>query len=198
MKKHFFLIALSLALLTNLNAQDHQLAIGAGLGASFLTGDLGENGSFGINYSLEGKYFLTDQLPVGLEYTSHAIGYGDDSSLFGVSAYGATIVLAKAEYIPFSSKVTPYAGFGIGIARIETPEITFTNSDGTPSTIPSEGKTNLALSPKAGLALGNFKIEFAYNIAGKTPETEYINVEESDQPFNPWNLSFKYIYPFEL
>jgi hypothetical protein len=179
----------------NLSAQ-HTIALGAGGGVSRLTGDLGKEGSFGLNYYLEGKYYLTPKLTAGLEYNSAAVGYGNDDSAFGVSFYGNTTVFAKGEYFLTTKKVRPYAAVGIGFSSLETPELSFTDANGNEATIESEKKGNLGISPRLGIMLGKFGIEFSYNIAGKTPESTVFNVSSSDKAFNYYAINLKYTYPF--
>lgn len=189
------LFCLSLGAVNHIQAQ--KIALGAGIGMAKLTGELGEGGSFGLNYFLEGKYFLTDQFNVGLEVNSSGIAFGNEGSVLGVAAYGSREFLAKAEYFFLDSKVTPYAGLGLGLSRISTPEQTYTiNSETT--TIPSESKVNLGISPRVGLMLGGFGIEFTYNLAGKTPISEFSNVTASDKTFNYYTVVLKYAFSFDL
>ncbi len=189
------LLMFGLLLGVNVNAQ--KIAIGGGLGAAKLTGDLGKDGSFGLQYLLEGKYFFTDQLAAGLEYNGNAIAFGNDGGLFGVSAYGATLYLAKGEYFLTNGTVQPYVGLGLGLGQISTPEITVSDGTGNSSTIPSESSFNLAVSPRLGVQISSFALEFAYNITGKTPKSELQNTTVADMPFNFYNITVKYNYLYE-
>jgi hypothetical protein len=197
--KNFTIFTLLFALamgVTPLMAQKN-FAGGVGLGGSKLTGDLGKGGSFGLDYYLEGKYFVKDQLAVGLEYNSAAVGYASPGSLLGISFYGNTSVFAKGEYFFTTGKVRPYAGLGLGVAKLSTPELTFT-SGGKTTTIPEESKINVGISPRIGLMLGNFGVEFNYTLSGKTPKSTVINVVTSDKAFNFYAITLKYIYPFSF
>jgi hypothetical protein len=190
-------LVLTLSSLATVSAQ-RKLGFGAGLGASRLTGDLGSEGSFGLNYYLEGKYFLNEKLAVGLEYNDAAVGYASETATFGVSFYGNNSFFAKGEYFLTTGKVRPYGGLALGLARLSTPEITFTDSNGQSSTIESETKSNLAVSPRLGLMLGKFGLEFSYNLAGKTPKSTVLNVGTSDKAFNFYSINLKYTYTFEI
>ncbi len=189
------LLMLGLMIVGNVNAQ--KIALGGGLGGAKLTGDLGEGGSFGLQYLLEGKYFFTDQLAAGLEYNGNAIAFGNDGGLFGVSAYGATLYLAKGEYFLTKGTVQPYVGLGLGLGQISTPEITISDGSGGSSTIPSESSFNLAVSPRLGVQISSFALEFAYNFSGKTPKSELQNTSVADMPFNFFNITVKYNYLYE-
>lgn len=199
--KTIFSFIATLAMTCSLMAQtqSHTISIGGGFGGSTLTGELGENGSIGLSYFLEANYFFNEKLSAGIEFNSSAIGYSDDSSAFGFSAYGSALYLVKGEYHFFTSKVSPYVGLGLGLANIATPEITSTDSNGNEQVItPSESTINFALSPRIGVAFGNFCLDVSFNVAGKTPQTEGFNVDESDLPFNYWIFGLRYVYPFEI
>ena len=199
--KTIFLFIAAIAMMGGLNAQSdaHTISLGARLGGSSLTAELGENGSIGFTFALEANYHFTENLRAGLEYNSSAIGYGDDTSTFGISAYGSNLILAKGEYHFFTSKLRPNVGLGLGIATISTPELTGTDADGnTGVLVPSESTTNFAISPRLGVALGKFHIDFTYNFAGNTPESEGFNVDESGLAFNYWAVTLGYVYPIEF
>ena len=96
-------------------------------------------------------------------------------------------------------KFSPYAGLGLGLSVIETPEFSGVDEFGNEVVlIPSEKKGNFALSPRAGIAIGGFKAEFAYHIAGKTPDSDIINEVVSGQKFNFYTIALKYRYTFEM
>jgi hypothetical protein len=48
------------------------------------------------------------------------------------------------------------------------------------------------------VALGKFHIDFTYNFAGNTPESEGLNVDESGLAFNYWAVTLGYVYPIEF
>jgi hypothetical protein len=180
-------------------AQDktHKISLGAGLGFGHLTGDLGKEGSLGFSWNLEGNYFLSDKLSAGLLISSNALIYGNKDALFGASVYGGRLILAKADYFFLTKKFRPFVTLGLGGSIISTPEIEIT-SGGQTTTIPSEKKFNLAVSPRFGFMLGNFGFEYGYNICGKTPKSEYQNVTSGNKAFNFYHIVIKYVYPFEF
>ncbi len=178
-------------------SQTHKLSFGAGLGAGKLTGDLGSGGSFGLSLNFEGSYFIKPKLSVGLLVGGNALFYGNDSSIVGISAYGDRLILAKADYFFMDKVFRPYVTLAAGVGIISTPEITITTNTGT-STIPSEKKANLCISPRAGFMINNFGFEFGYHFSGKTPKTEYQNVATSNKPFTFFNIMIKYVYTFEI
>jgi hypothetical protein len=178
--------------------QVHKLSFGGGLGAGRLTGDLGSGGSFGLSLNFEGSYFIKPKLSVGLMVGANALLYGNDSSIVGISAYGDRLILAKADYFFMDKVFRPYVTLAAGVGIISTPEITTTTSTGGTSTIPSEKKANLCISPRAGFMIKNFGFEFGYHFSGKTPKTEYLNVATSNKPFTFFNIVLKYVYTFEI
>ena len=193
MKNGFFLTLIFAFFLTlNLNAQ-RTASVGVGGGVSSLTGDLGDQGSFGVNYLVHGDYFLTDNFTVGLEYNGSAIALKSEESFVGISGYGADLVMATSHYFIGDGKVKPFVGIGLGVARVSTPEITI----GT-ETIESDRKMNFGISPRAGVKFGNWGLAFSYNIAGKTPVADQINVAFSDKKFTFWTVGLTYDYPFEF
>jgi hypothetical protein len=193
----FFMLALMMSAYA-VKAQTGAIVVSGGLGGSKLSGELGKNGSFGINYLLEGKYFLKENLSVGLIYDASIIGYKNEGSTLGVSAYTPVLWQAKADYYWGSKKIKPYVSLGLGLAKVATPEITFLDAQGNVNgTIPSEKKWNVAFSPRLGVLLGkNWSVEFAFNVAGKTPTTIYQNITSGNKPFNYSTLAFKYARKF--
>jgi hypothetical protein len=178
--------------------QAHKLSFGGGLGAGRLTGDLGSGGSFGLSLNFEGSYFIKPKFAVGLLVGANALLYGNDSSIVGISAYGDRLILAKADYFFMDKVFRPYVTLAAGVGIISTPEITTTTSTGGTSTIPSEKKANLCISPRVGFMINRFGIEFGYHFSGKTPKTEYLNVATSNKAFTFFNIVLKYVYTFEI
>lgn len=193
MKSILFLTFLFVAAFSATSTAQNEFAGGAGLGGTKLTGDLGKGGSFGFNYYLEGKYFVTEHLAAGLEYNSAAVGYVDENSSTGMSYYGNKSFFAKGEYFLTTGKVRPYVGAAIGLSHLRTPEFIYT-SGGKKHVIPSETKMNVGISPRLGLMLGRFGMEFNYTFSGKTPNTTVLNVSSSNKAFNFYAITFKYIY----
>ena len=193
MKNGFFLtLVFALFLTLNLNAQ-RTVSVGVGGGVSSLTGDLGDQGSIGLNYLLHGDYFLTDNFTVGLEYNGSAIALKSEEAFVGISGYGADLVMGTAQYFIGNGNVKPFVGIGLGVARVSTPEITIGSE-----TIESDRKMNFGISPRAGVKFGNFGVAFSYNIAGKTPIADQVNVAFSDKKFTFWTIGLTYDYPFEF
>lgn len=197
MKNRFFTTAFFLVLAVAGVSAQHKIGLGGGLGFARLTGDLGENGGFGFTYGLEGKYFLSPKLAVGAEYNSNVLVYKEESNFIDIGAYGNTQFLAKGEYFLMTKKFRPYVGLGVGLSQIETPEITITTDSGT-STIPSEKKSNFGIVPRLGFMIGGFGVEFDYNLSGKTPKSEYQNVNAANKSFTYYNIKLKYVYDFEF
>lgn len=171
----------------SLNASFAQkVAGGAHLGFSKLTGDLGGGG---LNWILDAKYYLSDKLAVGAEYNSSGmIATGDgDLGIFGGKQF-----LAKAEYYFTDKKVRPYAGLGLGLAQVSTPEVTVNGS----VAYAKVKKNNFSLSPRLGIMLGNFGVEFQYNLAGKTPKETSLG--QADKGFSFWTLNLGYVYTLDL
>jgi opacity protein-like surface antigen len=175
----------------------HKIGLGAGLGFSRLSGDLGKNGSFGLMYGLEGKYFLTEKFAVGAVYNSSIMAYSEETNFIGIGAYNNLQVLGLAEYFFLTKGFRPYVGLGLGFSQVETPEITI-SSGSTSTTIPSEKKGNFGIAPRLGFMIKNFGIEMAYNMSGRTPKSELQNVASSDKSFNFLTVNLKYVYPFEF
>jgi outer membrane protein W len=195
MKSKLFSILVVMTLFSvAVNAQN-KYGVGASVGFSRLTGDLGKNGGFGFMYGLEGKYYLTEKLAVGLQYNSNALIYKDSSNLLGVGTYGNRQILAFGQYYFTTGKVRPYAGLALGYSGIKTPEITITSGTQT-SKIASEKKANLGIVPSVGLMIKNFGIEFAYNLSGKTPKSELQNVSSANKPFTFYTFRLKYVAEF--
>ncbi len=184
MKKQLtLLVTLVCISLGTVSAQ--KFAGGAHLGFSKLNGDLSGGG---LNWILDARYFITDNFTAGVEYNSSVMKAGGDL-LSGW--YGGKQFLVKADYFLGSKKVKPYAGLGLGFASVETPEVTV----GT-KVYPAVKRSGFGLSPRLGLMLGNFALEFQYNIAGKTPiET---GVDQADKKFNFITFNLGYVYTLDL
>ncbi len=184
MKKQLLLLV-ALVCISFATASAQKFAGGAHLGFSKLKGDLSGGG---LNWIIDGRYFITDNFTVGAEYNSSVMKAGGD--LFS-GWYGGKQFLAKAEYFLGDKKVKPYAGLGLGYASVETPTITVGSTVYEPAK-----RGGFSLSPRLGLMLGSFALEFQYNIAGKTPlET---GVDQADKKFNFMTFNLGYVYTLDL
>ena len=95
--------------------------------------------------------------------------------------------MGTAQYFIGNGNVKPFVGIGLGVARVSTPEITIGSE-----TIESDRKMNFGISPRAGVKFGNFGVAFSYNIAGKTPIADQVNVAFSDKKFTFWTIGLTY------
>ncbi len=189
MKIKFIAMLFFCATFFNANAQQGTAAGGAFLGLANLTGDHFTDGfNIGLSYGIEGKYYLMDNLAVGLEISRNGLAFADSSALVGANAFGSPAIVAKGEYFFGSGNVRPYVGVGIGGNRISTPEF---EVNGVP--VLAYNKFNLHVTPRAGVMFGGFGMEFAYHLAGKTPEVPE-RAFLSDQKFNFYDIKLKYIY----
>lgn len=173
--------------------------IGAGAFVSFarMTGDLGANSGFGFSYGLEGKYFLKPRIAVGLRYQETGVVYKDEGNALDFGVYGNTQYTARGEYFFLTGKFRPFAGLGIGLSSVVTPEITMVDAAGNESVVtPEEKRNNFGIVPSAGFMIGNFGLEANFNVAGKTPKSTAQNVNFGNKSFNFYNISAKYIYTF--
>lgn len=196
---HFLLLVGIITLTQQAHAQKGKITATGGLGASKLHGELGQNGSFGLNYLLHGAYFLTDNVSVGLTYDASIIGYKNPNSRFsGISAYTPVLWQATGSYYFGAGKVKPYASLGLGAAKISTPELTVTDAQGNVLiNLPAENRWNLAISPRLGIQFGKkFSLDYAFNYAGKTPLSTIQNITSGGKAFNFSTIALKYAYNF--
>lgn len=187
MKKQLLFLAALCFFSINFVSAQKKIAVGGHLGFSKLTGDLSGGG---LNWILDAKYYLKENITVGAEYNSSIMKAAGGSLLDGF--YGGSQFLAKGEYYFTTTKVRPYAGLGLGFAKVETPEY----SSGGTVVYPSISRTGFSLSPRLGVMLGKFAVEFQYNVAGKTPKET--DVQQANKNFNYWTLNLGYVYPFEF
>jgi opacity protein-like surface antigen len=172
-----------------------KLAFGGHVGFSKLTSkEIGRGG--GLNYLLEGRYFLTPQLSVGAEYASSAFltfiidAAGEeltDAELFGNKQFNL-----KANYNFLDKKVTPYVSVGLGYSGIKTPEYSVNGQVVSESV----SKAGFGISPRLGLKLGGFNIEYQYNLGAKTPVVAGSSF--SDKKFNFWTINLGYVYTLDM
>jgi len=166
---------------------------GAGLGFTKLTGDIGEGGSGGLTYFVDGAVYLMPKLAVGVEGNFNLHGYKDAND--DLKFRSAGLYLAKAEYYFMDNNFSPFAGLGLGVANIQRPEVTQIDANGNETVILEEkNKFNLGVSPRVGFVAGGFHMEFIYNLAGKEPSIEGFETFN----YNFWTLSLGYRYIFEL
>ncbi len=191
MKKQILLLMAVVCLSTSASFAQ-KIAAGAHVGFSKLTGDLGGGG---LNWILDAKYFLSDKLAVGAEYNSSGMIATDGGGLLDAGIFSGKLFVAKAEYYFTDKKVSPYAGLGLGYSRISAPEYSIT-SGGNTTTYPEIPKNNFGISPRLGVKLGNFGVEFQYNIAGKSAVES--GPTYGGKKFNFWTLNLGYVYTLDL
>ncbi|MFT4665885.1 MAG: hypothetical protein ACI9XB_002842 [Gammaproteobacteria bacterium] len=170
-----------------------KIYLGGGAGFTKLTGDIGEDGSGGLTYFVDGAVYLTPQLAVGGEGNFNLHGY--KNGFYELKIRNANLFLAKAEYYFIDNSFSPFAGLGLGLSNIVRPEVLIVDSAGNESVlVGKDNRINLAVSPRVGFVAGGFLMEFIYNFAGKEPSVEGLETFT----YNFWTLSLGYRYIFEL
>lgn len=114
------------------------------------TGDI----SGGLNFSLEPKYNITDQIAVGLKGEVALLVSGSSSGNSGqVALLRNTSV--TGEYYFTMTKVRPYAGLSLGFYTG-----TVFDANGKSYT----GDSQFGFAPRAGLQFGHFRLGIEYNL----------------------------------
>ncbi len=151
-------------LFTMFNFTKAQISVKASSGLSMGTGDFGKDASVGFNYLLNGTYKLSDQLDVGLEYSSALIVAGEGEGL-DVSATVVTGFAAKGYYYLTKTKVKPYGALALGFYTTDFGEVSSSNVAGSVTT-DIDNQTNFGFAPELGLKMGWFVISATYVYAG--------------------------------
>ncbi len=152
-----------------------QIRVQADFGVSTATGDFGKDASLGIGYAVNARWMFTEQIEAGLEYDGSAIFSVSGDGGGDIDATGMTGYLAKGYYSFFDGDYTPYVAFGLGLYKVETPTITYTDGNGNTTTYEGESDINFGFTPEVGVMLKNFIIGAKFSYAGKAPAQEDIN-----------------------
>ncbi len=160
--KKLFITAIAVGLLGySASAQFH---VELGLNFNSPSGDFGEVYDLGIGAFLEPKYSITENIDLGLYLGANGFAGADIAgTTASVDATSVTPILATGTYRFVDSKVTPYAGLGLGIysASIAGASVGITTASVT-----EESTTEFGFAPRAGVYLGRMNLGIAYNIAG--------------------------------
>ncbi len=156
----FFMFHLSFA---------QNISISGQLGYSKATGDsfLDINGDkmvgFGLAYDADVMLHFDkfdNKLSTGLTYNSSLLfGSSSDPNTLDIGIFGLSLYGVKGEYKFLDKKFSPYASLSLGLAQLQTPDVT--SGDGS---ILVEGETasNFGIKPEVGIYLGGFRITVAY------------------------------------
>ncbi|NLL28183.1 MAG: outer membrane beta-barrel protein [Bacteroidales bacterium] len=170
MKK--FIIAISIFVGFLANPAYSQLQLGAQLGPQIPIGDLGDafNTSFGLNVS--GKYFIQDNMAVGLNLGKHWFGTGSSNASFS-----SMPVTGLFEYYFGSSDFKPYVGMDLGL-YIARGKVSWGGSSYASS------EAYFGFAPKLGFAyyisyISNniaVTVDAKFHFMTSDPMTEYIGI----------------------
>ncbi|WP_425392756.1 hypothetical protein [Ekhidna sp.] len=122
-------------------------------------GDFGDAYDLGIGFYIEPKYAFNENIDLGLVLGTNGFAGAD----LGGQSYGATsalVVLPTGTYRFSTSKVTPYAGLGLGLYRFDGAEVSVAGG----GSVETEGETKFGFAPRAGVYLGRMNLGAAYNI----------------------------------
>jgi outer membrane protein W len=117
------------------------------------TGQVGDI-SGGLNFSIEPKYNITDQIAVGIKREAALLIAGSSNGGDGKIALLQSTSLT-GEYYYGEGKVRPFGGIGLGFYAGTTFD-----SDGNSST----GESVFGFAPRAGLQFSHFRLGVEYNI----------------------------------
>ncbi len=108
-------LLLAFALFGSTFALQAQITAGAGLLVGMPMGDYADGVNTGVGFSLEGNYFVMDNLSVGLEvsFLSMKIDGTDGKFKF-------TPITVKGEYFFSEDDFRPFAGLGIGYYLVKS------------------------------------------------------------------------------
>ena len=191
MKKLLYTLLLVFGLSGAANAQFlDNIYGGAALGYANPVGNFSEFAKGGVTWTVQAGYKITDRLSAGLEYSSAAVVGIDttgNSGIGGISAYGLGGYLIKAHYRFTDGNLQPFAGVGLGAARVLEPASDI-----------SVGATRVGFGAniELGIKLFGAIVSYSFNVNGKTPEEPVFNVGSADLGVNYHRFSIGYCYNF--
>ena len=120
----------------------------------------------GIGYNADVLYHLTEQLGVGLAYSSSILagaseGFGD------VDIYGTRVLGVKGLWRLSEDGVSPFGGLTLGLAQLLTPEFSLTDAEGNPVTVEEQRGSGFGIQPEVGIAFGGFFLSANYLVPVK-------------------------------
>ncbi|CCG99727.1 hypothetical protein FAES_1717 [Fibrella aestuarina BUZ 2] len=158
MKKIVCLTASLLAALTGFaqseNYRAFKVDITTGYSKSSQSGT-GNNG--GINFSIEPKYNITDNIAVGVKVEGAVLASAESSGITALAIVRATQL--TGEYYVGESTVRPYVGLGLGLYKGY-----LYLSDSDESELIAGETSQFGIAPRAGLQIGHFRLGLEYNL----------------------------------
>jgi len=155
-------------------------------------GDFNQYAKGGFSYNIVVGYKLTEKLGVGIEYGSALTAAIDTaaSGLFGVNLYGLNSYLAKGWYRFTEGKIRPYAAIGLGLARVQEPDLTI----GT-ETVLGAKRSGFGANAELGVNILGVNLSYSFNLSGRSPEEPVIN-GAADLAVNYHRFAIGYIVNF--
>ena len=148
-------VLLSICAVTLFFAANAQFHIELGPNFNLPQGDFADSYDLGIGFYIEPKYAFNENIDLGLYVGSNGFA-GADLAGASVSARAIVPVLATGTYRISTSKVTPYAGLGLGMYFAQAVEI-----DGVEI---GDAESEFGFAPRAGVYIGRMNLGVAYNI----------------------------------
>jgi len=141
--KKLMMLMLAVILMAGFSSQSFgQIKIGANAGIGLPMGDFGDGYKMGFGGSVEGKYFLNDNLAIGATFGFYSFKMKDDLLTYEKSESSAdatfTImpILATVDYYFATEGFKPYVGAGVGLyswkSKVSVPyfgDVEVTGSD---------------------------------------------------------------------
>jgi outer membrane protein X len=164
MKKILFTAVLICGLALTMQAQEFKpFRFDAGLGYGLpLTKSL----DGGIQFYLEPKYEIADQIAVGLRWEGSLFA-GADVNGASADVKLSSAYFATGDYYINNNKFRPFVGIGLGIYSIGGVSV----SSGENS-VETDAKSNFGALIRAGFDVSHFRFAVSYNYGGKTAGDE--------------------------
>lgn len=179
-----------------------QLGYAGPIGDAFVDPETDEKqSSFGIGYEFDALYQLESvdpKLSVGIMYSGAALFGKNSDEAFDIGIYGLNLYGVKGQYVfnDPDAAVNFYGSLGLGLSQLATPDVTFTDGEGTETVIEGESAFSFGVRPEVGVNLGGFLISTSMMVPMKyTIDSDTGNFEGTAGTFN---VSIGYRYEFDF
>jgi len=168
--------------------------IPGGSGVSDAPEDLNLGG--GLGYNADVLYHLTEQIGVGLAFSSSIlVGTAKEEGVIAdVDIYGSRVFGVKGLWRLKEDGFSPFGGLTLGLSQLLTPEFGFVDADGTVTTIEEQRGSGFGIQPEIGISFGGVFLSANYLV----PVSYTIEDVITDKAMGGLNLNIGYRRNFDF
>lgn len=169
-------------------------SIPGGSGVSDAPEDLNLGG--GLGYNIDVLYHLSEQIGVGIGYSSSILAGKSEGEGFSgdIDIFGTRVIGAKGLWRMKAEGFSPFAGLTLGLSQLLTPEVTITDGSGNTTVIEEQTGSGFGIQPEVGISFGGVFLSANYLV----PVSYTVEDVVADKALGSLNINIGYRRNFDF